>query len=98
MTVARIYRPAKTAMQSGKADTRHWRLDFEPADARFIEPLMGWTGSSDTRSQLRLDFETKEQAIAFARRNNLPFEVEAETPHRLRRRAYADNFAFNRLK
>ncbi|WP_163086914.1 ETC complex I subunit, partial [Acinetobacter baumannii] len=64
--VARIYRPAKTAMQSGQAKINDWRLDFEPETPRLVEPLMGYTSSTDMRQQLRLTFETKEEAIAYA--------------------------------
>lgn len=98
MSVARIYRPAKTAMQSGQGQTQFWRLDYEPAEARFIEPLMGWTGSRSTKGQLSLEFDSREEAIAYAERQSIPYQIEEERPHRLRRRAYADNFAFNRLK
>ena len=95
---ARIYKPARTAMQSGQAQTKHWRLEFEPAEARFIEPLMGWTGSSDTRSQVRLEFETLEAAKDFAETHGIVYEIESPRPHRLRRQAYADNFGYYRLK
>ena len=95
---ARIYKPAKTAMQSGKAQTRKWRLEFEPAEARFIEPLMGWTGSTDTSGQVRLSFESREEAVAFAEKHGIAYEVEEPRPHRIRRQAYADNFSFTRLR
>jgi hypothetical protein len=95
---ARIYKPARTAMQSGKAQTRHWRLDFDPAEARFIEPLMGWTGSTDTRSQLRLQFDSLEAARAFADKHGIAYEIEEPRPHRIHRQAYADNFGYHRLK
>ena len=95
---ARIYKPTKTAMQSGRAQTKLWRLDYEPADARFIEPLMGWTGSDDTRGQLRLNFDTRDEAVAFARKHGIEYVLEEPRPHRLRRRAYADNFSYYRLK
>jgi len=95
---ARIYKPTRTAMQSGKAGTKQWVLEFEPAEARFIEPLMGWTGSSDTRSQLRMHFESLEHAKAFADKHGIAYEIETPRPHRLRRQAYADNFSYYRLK
>ena len=63
---ARIYRPAKTAMQSGTAKTREWVLDYEPEQPREIEPLMGWTSSGDMRQQVRLQFATVEEAVAYA--------------------------------
>src|SRR3954468_1529220 len=61
---ARIYKPAKTAMQSGTAKTKDWVLDYEPEQPRVVEPLMGWTSSGDMRQQVRLQFETKEEAVA----------------------------------
>ena len=93
---ARIYKPAKTAMQSGLAKTKAWVLDFEPETPRTVEPLMGWTSSGDMRQQLKLRFETKEEAIAYCERHGIPYQVaEAKVPAR-RAIAYADNFAFTR--
>ena len=95
--VARIFKPAKTAMQSGLAKTDHWRLGFEPAAPRTVEPLMGYTSSTDMAQQLRLTFETKEEAIAYAEKNGIAYQVfEAEVPRR-RLAAYSDNFKFNRV-
>jgi hypothetical protein len=93
--LARIYRPTKTATQSGRANTREWVLEFERG-AVVPEALMGWPSTDDTASQVRLRFETRDEAIAFARRNNIPHQVTE--PHEPRRivRAYADNFAFRR--
>ena len=68
MTEARIYQPAKTAMQSGQANTRKWVLEFEPAAAKIIDPLMGWTGSADTREQVHMKFDSKDEAVAFAKK------------------------------
>ena len=93
---ARIYKPAKTAMQSGKAKTREWVLEFEPASARVSDPLMGWTLSSDMNGQVRLAFETREEAVAYAQRHGIAFEVQAPPRHTRLVRAYADNFAFTR--
>src|SRR3990170_296944 len=73
--VARIYKPSRNAMQSGHARSQHWVLEFEPEAARGIEPLMGWTSSGDMRQQLRLNFDTKEEAVAYAERNGLPYRV-----------------------
>ena len=73
--VARIYKPAKTAMQSGTAKTKDWVLDYEPEQPRAVEPLMGWTSSGDMRQQLRLRFETKEEAVAYCERNGIPYQV-----------------------
>jgi len=94
--VARIYRPAKTAMQSGKLKTHAWVLSYEPSSARVVEPLMGYTSSSDMNSQINLKFSSKEQAIAYAERNNIEFKVFE--PHESKRRqiSYSENFSFNR--
>ena len=94
--LARIYRPAKTAMQSGKAKSRDWRLEFAPASARTIDPLMGWTSSSDMNGQVRLTFDSKEEAVAYAQRHEISFQLfEPKTPKRIIK-AYADNFAAGR--
>ena len=94
--LARIYRPAKNAMQSGKAKTKDWVLEFEPASARKPDPLMGWTTSSDMNGQIRLTFETRDEAVAYAQRHEIAFQIfEAKAPKRIIK-AYADNFAANR--
>jgi len=93
---ARIFKPAKNAMQSGTAKTREWQLDYEPEQQRVIEPLMGWTSSGDMKQQLTLRFHTKEEAIAYCQREGIPYQViEPKEPAR-RQAAYADNFAFRR--
>ena len=95
--VARIYKPAKTAMQSGKGNTKDWVLEFEPGDARRPDPLMGWTQTGDTESsQVRLSFETKEEAVRYADQNGLAFQLFDEKPAKRIIKAYADNFAFGR--
>jgi hypothetical protein len=95
--VARIFRPAKTAMQSGTAKTQDWVLAYEPEAPRVVEPLMGYTSSSDMKQQLTLRFATKDEAIAYAERNGIAYQVsETETPKR-RLAAYSDNFRFNRV-
>ena len=95
---ARIYQPPKNAMQSGRAGTHHWVLDFEPAAARHADPLMGWTSSGDTQSQVRLRFDTRKQAEDYARDHGLEFVVQE--PHRrgtnIRPRGYGENFATDR--
>ncbi|MBC6980858.1 ETC complex I subunit [Caulobacter sp. 17J80-11] len=94
--LARIYRPAKTAMQSGKAKTQDWVLEFAPASARTPDPLMGWSSSSDMNAQVRLNFEDSAQAVAYAEKHGIPFRlVEPNEPKRIIK-AYADNFAANR--
>ena len=94
--LARIYQPAKTAMQSGKARTKKWVLEYEPERPREIEPLMGWTASSDMRSQVSLDFDSSEEAVAYAQKHAIPYQVFE--PHRLapRSKSYSDNFRFDR--
>ncbi len=92
MTEARIYRPAKTAMQSGQANTRKWVLEFEPAAAKNIDPLMGWTGSADPREQVHMTFDSRDEAVAFAKKNGLAFRVEEPKTPRIRPNNYADNF------
>ncbi|WP_417230506.1 ETC complex I subunit [Brevundimonas sp.] len=91
--LARIYRPAKTAMQSGKARTRDWRLEFEPAATRTIDPLMGWTSSTDMNGQVRLSFETSDEAIAYAERHGIPFRLQIPQEPPVIIKTYADNFA-----
>ena len=94
--LARIYRPAKSAMQSGRAQTHAWTLEFAPSSPRLPDPLMGWTQTVDTDGQIRLTFETREAAVAYAQRRGIAFEIFAEPEHRRFIKAYADNFAFSR--
>ena len=94
--IARIYKPSKTAMQSGQGNTKAWTLDFEPDAAQQVEPLMGWTSSFDTRQQLRLRFDSKEEAIAYCERHGIPYQVSEDKPVARRVMSYADNFAFRR--
>ncbi|HWL06615.1 MAG TPA: ETC complex I subunit [Xanthobacteraceae bacterium] len=93
---ARIYKPAKNAMQSGTARTKIWALDYDPEQPREVEPLMGWTSSGDMRSQIRLRFDSKEEAIAYCERHGIPYRVQNEKQPTRRTMAYADNFAFTR--
>jgi len=88
---ARIYLPARNAMQSGHAKDQ-WVLEFEPESPRQSEPLMGWTASSDMRSQVRLRFASKEEAIAYATRAGLAYRVEAPKPATRKLVSYSDNF------
>jgi hypothetical protein len=94
--LARIYRPSKTAMQSGRAKTKEWMLEFEPASAAVPDPLMGWTSSRDTNQQVHLEFETVEQAVEYATRHGIAFRVVEHHEPKLVLKTYADNFAFNR--
>jgi len=93
---ARIYSPARTAMQSGKAKTGRWVLEFEPETPRAIDPLMGYTSSRDMKSQVKLVFDTREEAMAYAEANGIAARVEE--PHEPRRRqiSYAENFRYDR--
>jgi len=93
---ARIYKPSKTAMQSGQANTKAWVLDFEPELPRRVEPLMGWTSSGVMRQQLRLRFDTKEEAIAYCEREGIAYQVFEAPPVKRRVISYTDNFSFRR--
>ena len=79
-------------MQSGKALTDQWVLEFDPAEARRADPLMGWTGSGDTQSQVQLKFASADAAQAYATRHGIEATVHAAPPRRLKLQSYADNF------
>jgi hypothetical protein len=95
---ARIFQPARTAMSSGTAKTKSWTLEFAPASAREVDPLMGWTSSDDTQAQVRLQFDTKEAAVDYAHEHGI--EAAVSDPHvrrqNIRPGGYSDNFATNR--
>ena len=93
---ARIYKPAKTAMQQGKAQTRDWVLEFIPDEPSIIEPLMGWTSSAETRPQVRMSFATKDEAVAYATRHGIAFRLEEQPGSEVRPKSYAENFKFGR--
>lgn len=93
---ARIYLPPKSAMQSGLARTHRWMLEYEPEHKKVIDPLMGWTGSDDMRQQIRLSFETQEEAIAYAEAEGIPYDLEITPAHTRKPKAYADNFRADR--
>jgi hypothetical protein len=95
---ARIYRTPKSAMQSGRGRADDWVLEFEPGEAKRIDPLTGWFGSGDTRAQVRLRFPTAEAAVAYAEAKGWPVEVEAAPVARaeIKPKSYADNFRFGR--
>jgi|ERR1700710_1234811 hypothetical protein len=96
--IARIYRPARGATQSGRGRTKAWVLEFERSVARQIEPLMGWTSSNDTSTQVRLSFDTKEEALAFAQKIGVEPRVDEPKPDVERRGlSYSDNFRSNRV-
>ncbi|MDB5460796.1 MAG: complex subunit conserved region [Caulobacteraceae bacterium] len=91
--LARIFRPSKSAMQSGVANTVEWVLEFEPASARIADPLMGWTSSTDMDGQIRLSFDSRERAVAYAQAHGIPFQVIEPQQSKKIIKAYADNFA-----
>ena len=93
---AKIYRPAKTAMQSGKAKTHLWVLEFDQEQPRKIDPIMGYTSSGDMRQQVRLRFDTREEAVAYCERHGIPYQVAEPKATARRAMSYSDNFAFNR--
>ena len=95
---ARIYQPAKTAMQSGSAKTHYWVLEYTADTAREVDPLMGWTSSDDTQSQVKLRFDSKEAALAYASDNGIDAVVTdpKKRKHNIRARGYGENFATDR--
>ena len=91
MKKARIYKPAKTAMQSAKRNTKKWLLEFDTLDTG-VNPLMGWESSKDTMSEVKLEFSTKEQAINYAEKNNLDYYIIEPQKHKIIKKSYSDNF------
>jgi hypothetical protein len=89
---ARIYQQPKNAMQSGRAGSAEWMLEFEPAQPRQADPLMGWIGGTDTQTQVRLRFDSRDEAVAYADRHGVACEIELPPLHRLRGKSYSDNF------
>jgi hypothetical protein len=96
MALARIYQPAKTAMQSGRAQTAAWVLDYEQATRRAPDPLMGWSSAADTLNQVQLRFATLDEAIAFAQKHGLDYTVIGPHQRRFKPKSYADNFRYDR--
>ncbi len=96
--LARIYQPARNAMQSGVGKTRQWVLEFAPEAARTVDPLMGWTSSTDMDSQVRLKFDSVEAAVDYAKQHGI--EAQVSQPHKrkavIRNGGYGENFATNR--
>jgi len=93
---ARIYLPARNAMQSGQSKDK-WILEYEPESPRRIEPLMGWTSSSDMKAQVKLRFDSKDEAIAYATRNGVAYRVEEPKRRQRKILSYSDNFRPNRI-
>ncbi len=92
MTQARIIQKSKNALQSGRAGTGVWMLEFEASDAQRADPLMGWAGSADTRRQLNLKFPTLDAAMAYADKNGISYAIFPAAAKVLKLQAYADNF------
>jgi hypothetical protein len=98
MALARIYRPAKTAMQAGRAKTRSWMLEYEPASRRDPDPLMGWSSAQDTLNQVQLRFTTFEEAVAFAKKHELEYTLVEPHARTRKIKSYADNFRYDRVR
>ena len=95
MKKAKIYKPTKTAMQSGKGNTKNWLLEFDTLDTG-INPLMGWETSQDTMSEIKLEFSNKDQAINYAKKNNIDYYVVEPQKNKIIKKSYAENFLKNK--
>tara|TARA_Y100000590_G_scaffold59081_1_gene62621 strand:- start:241 stop:522 length:282 start_codon:yes stop_codon:yes gene_type:complete len=91
MKKAKIYKPSKTAMQSGKGNSKKWLLEFDTLDTE-IDPLMGWESSRDTMSEVKLEFVTKEEAINYVRKNNIEYYIVEPEKSKIIKKSYSDNF------
>ena len=98
MALARIHRPAKSAMQSGRAQTRKWMLEYEPASRRDPDPLMGWSSAQDTLNQVQLRFDTLDEARAFAVAHGLEYTLNEPHARSPKVKSYADNFRYDRVR
>ena len=96
--LVRIFKSSKTATQSGVANSQNWLLEFDSGRTKSLDPLMGWTGSNSTQTQVRLTFDNKEEAIAYVEKNGLPYVVIENHPRKaiIRKNGYGENFATNR--
>ena len=94
MKKARIYKPTKTAMQAGNRNTKNWLLEFDTLNTG-IDPLMGWETSKDTMSEVKLEFSTKDQAINYAKKNNINYYIIEPQKRKILKKSYADNFLKN---
>lgn len=94
----RIFKPAKTAMQSGRGKTHVWVLEFEPGAKKTPDPLMGWASSTDTRAQVRLTFATLEEAVSYAEKRGCDITIQEPHAPSLRPKSYADNFRPDRIR
>jgi hypothetical protein len=93
---ARLYKPAKTAMQSGRGNVKRWVLEFEPQAPKTQDPLMGWTSSADTTQQVKLRFADREEALAYCKRHGIDVTVREPNERHIRPKSYASNFRWDR--
>jgi ETC complex I subunit-like protein len=98
MALARIYRPSKTAMQSGRGQTQKWLLEYEPATRRDPDPLMGWASAQDTLNEVRMHFPTLDEALAFAKKHELEYTIIEPHTRTPKVKSYADNFRYDRIR
>jgi hypothetical protein len=96
MARARIFRPARSAMQQGRAKTKTWMLEFEPARALRPDNLMGWAGGGDTNRQVRLRFDSQADAVAYCKKHGIAYDVAPEHNRVVKPKSYADNFKWDR--
>lgn len=94
----RIFRPAKTAMQSGRGNSKRWMLEFEPLAGATPDPLMGWLSSPDTRRQVKLRFDSEAEAIEYAKQKGYTYTVVKRNERKVQPKSYADNFAYSRME
>src|SRR5437868_1244025 len=98
MALARIYRPSKTAMQSGRRQSKKWLLEYEPASRRDPDPLMGWSSAADTLNEVQLRFDTLEEAVAFADKHGMQYTIIEPHQRTPKVKSYADNFRYDRVR
>src|SRR5882672_10198816 len=98
MALVRIYKPTKSAMQSGRGRSHKWVLEYEPASRREPDPLMGWTSAHDTLNEIGLRFDTLDEAVAYAQKRGLDYTVIEPQERSAKQKSYADNFAYNRIR
>ncbi|MEP0520765.1 MAG: ETC complex I subunit [Hyphomicrobiales bacterium] len=94
--VARIYQPTKNPMQSGRGKAGTWLLEYLRETPRKIEPLMGYTSSGDMKQQIKLSFDSKEDAVTYAERNGIAYQLVSQKLRKVRATSYSDNFKYNR--
>ena len=93
---ALIYQPSKTAMQSGLSKTHYWLVEYEPEEPKVVDDLMGWVGSGDMRTQLKLKFKSKEEAVKYVEDKGVPYEIIESQTRNVTPKSYADNFRFDK--